>query len=388
MGISFELLAGDRSGAGPRLARLLTPHAEVETPAFMPVGTQATVKTLSPDELEEIGARIILGNTYHLYLRPGVEVIAEAGGLHSFMGWSGAILTDSGGFQVFSLSPLRKVTEEGVSFRSHLDGSEHFLSPEKAIQLQEAIGADIIMSFDECLPYPVEWEAARLSVERTSRWAARGRRVHRTDQALFGIVQGSTFTDLRTLSATQITALDFPGYAIGGLSVGEPKEAMYATLAWTTRLLPADRPRYLMGVGAPEDLVEGVARGVDLFDCVLPTRIARHGSIFTREGRIPVRDARYARDFGPPDPECDCYVCRRFSRAYLRHLLASNEILGLRLASYHNLAFLMRLMKEIRDAIRTGSFSEYRERFLARYVTRMEPRGSADHGRSLSEGRE
>lgn len=387
MAVSFSLIKGDDPG-GPRLGELFTPHGVVETPVFMPVGTQATVKTLTPEELEELGARIILSNTYHLYLRPGPDMIGKAGGLHRFMHWSGAILTDSGGFQVFSLSPLRKVSEEGVEFRSHVDGSKHFLSPEKAVALQETFGADIIMSLDECLPYPVDRDAAIISVDRTARWAERCRRAHQTDQALFGIVQGSTYPDLRERSVSQLVTLDFPGYAIGGLSVGEPKSEMYSALAWTTRLLPAAKPRYLMGVGAPEDLVEGVARGVDMFDCVLPTRIARHGSIFTRDGRLPIRDARYAQDFGPPDPDCSCYVCRNYSRAYLRHLFAAKEILGLRLASYHNLAFLLRLMEEIRAAVRAGTFAEYRTQFLDRYrpaVGREEP---APSGRSLSAGRE
>ncbi|MBE3578181.1 MAG: tRNA guanosine(34) transglycosylase Tgt [Limnochordales bacterium] len=387
MAISFRLIKGD-DPSGPRLGELCTPHGVVETPVFMPVGTQATVKTLTPEELEELGARIILSNTYHLYLRPGPELIGQAGGLHRFMHWSGAILTDSGGFQVFSLAPLRKVTEEGVEFRSHIDGSKHFLSPEKAVELQEIFGADIIMCLDECLPYPVGWEVASRAVDRTARWAERCRRAHRTDQALFGIVQGSTYPELRERSVNQLVALDFPGYAIGGLSVGEPKSEMYATLAWTTKLLPVTRPRYLMGVGAPEDLVEGVARGVDMFDCVLPTRIARHGSILTRDGRLPIRNARYARDLGPPDPDCDCYVCRNYSRAYLRHLFAANEVLGLRLASYHNLAFLLRLMAEMRDALREGRFEEYRAGFFARYRVSPDSEEPTPPGRSLRAGRE
>lgn len=346
---------------------MTTPHGAVKTPVFMPVGTQGSVKGISPHELEELGASIILGNTYHLYLRPGVDVIREAGGLHAFTGWRRPILTDSGGFQVFSLSHLRKVEEEGVWFRSHLDGSAHFIGPEEAVRIQEALGSDIAMAFDECPPYPCEEEALRAAVERTIRWARRCREAHRrSDQALFGIVQGGVDRALREACAEALIPLDFPGYAIGGLSVGEPKELMYEALEWTTAVLPTEKPRYLMGVGAPEDLLHGIARGVDMFDCVLPTRIARHGTVFTARGRLAVKNARYARDFTPLDPECDCYVCRHFTRAYIRHLLKANELLGFRLTTYHNLAFLLRLMKEARRRIESGEFEGWSREVLDR----------------------
>jgi len=340
-----------------------------ETPVFMPVGTQATVKTLNPEEVWDLGARIILSNTYHLYLRPGHDLVREAGGLHRFMNWKGAVLTDSGGFQVFSLADLRKITEEGVQFRSHIDGSTHFLSPEKAIAIENALGADIIMAFDECTPWPCDYDYAKRSLERTTRWAARCKAAHaRPDsQALFGIVQGSTFADLRRQSADELVELDFPGYGIGGLSVGEPKEMMHEMLEVQVPLLPADRPRYLMGVGSPEDLVEGVWRGIDMFDCVLPTRIARHGMVFLPDGKMTVRNAEFARDFLPIQEGCDCYACRNYSRAYIRHLLKADEMLGLRLCSIHNLRFLVRLMEEIRAALAAGTFAEYRKAFLERW---------------------
>ncbi|HEY8418562.1 MAG TPA: tRNA guanosine(34) transglycosylase Tgt [Limnochordales bacterium] len=351
-----------------RTGRLSTPHGELETPVFMPVGTQATVKTMTPHEVEGIGFRIILANTYHLYLRPGAELVREAGGLHRFMAWPHAILTDSGGFQVFSLARLRRIEEEGVTFQSHLDGSRHFISPEKSIEIQEALGADIIMAFDECAPYPCDYEYARRSMELTHRWAARCQKAHRRrDQALFGIVQGSVYEDLRAASARTLADMDFPGYGIGGLSVGEPKETMLAMLDVVNGILPVEKPRYLMGVGAPEDLVEGVARGVDMFDCVLPTRIGRHGTVFTRTGTLIVRDARYARDFGPLDPDCGCYVCRHYTRAYIRHLFKAGEVLGMRLATWHNLAFLHRLMAEMRAAIREGRFAQFRDEFRRTY---------------------
>jgi queuine tRNA-ribosyltransferase len=341
----------------------------VETPVFMPVGTQASVKTLNPEEVRDLGAQIILSNTYHLYLRPGHDLVAEAGGLHKFMNWGGSILTDSGGFQVFSLSELRKITEEGVKFRSHIDGSEHFLSPEKAIQVENALGADIIMAFDECTPWPCEHDYAKRSMERTTRWARRCKEAHQRpqDQALFGIVQGSTFADLRVEHAKQIVELDFPGYAVGGLSVGEPKELMAEMLDVTVPLLPEDKPRYLMGVGSPEDLVEGVWRGIDMFDCVLPTRIARHGTVFLPTGKLTVRNAEFARDFRPIQEGCDCYACQNYTRAYIRHLLKAEEMLGLRLCSIHNLRFLVRLMEEIRAALEAGTFAEYRTAFLTRW---------------------
>lgn len=364
-----------------RTGRLKTPHGELETPVFMPVGTQASVKTMTPDEVEGIGFRIILANTYHLYLRPGPELVREAGGLHRFMNWRHAILTDSGGFQVFSLAKLRRIQEEGVTFQSHLDGSRHFISPETSIAIQEALGADIIMAFDECAPYPCDYEYARRSMELTHRWAARCRAAHRrSDQALFGIVQGSVYPDLRAESARTLAAMDFPGYGIGGLSVGEPKEKMLEMLEVVNGILPREKPRYLMGVGAPEDLVEGVARGVDMFDCVLPTRIGRHGTVFTRTGTIIVRDARYARDFEPLDPDCGCYVCRNYTRAYIRHLFKAGEVLGMRLATWHNLAFLHRLMNDMRAAIREGTFPEFRTRFLQAY------RRSRETGTGCGEG--
>jgi len=354
-----------------RLGKISTPHGEIETPIFMPVGTQATVKTMTSEELKEVGAQIILSNTYHLYLRPGHDLVEEAGGLHKFMNWDGPILTDSGGFQVFSLGDLRQISEEGVEFRSHLDGSKHFLSPERAIEIENALGADIIMAFDECPPYPCSHEYAKASLERTIRWAKRCQDAHhRSNQALFGIVQGGIYQDLREQSAREITALDFPGYAIGGLSVGEPKEIMHEVLDYTVPLLPENKPRYLMGVGAPQDLVEGVARGIDMFDCVLPSRVARNGTLFTSHGRVVIKNAQYARDFTPLDPECGCYTCRNYTKAYLRHLFKAEEILGLRLATIHNLHFLLDLMKKIRQAIQEDRFSQFSEEFLGKYGSR------------------
>lgn len=352
-----------------RLGKLHTPHGVIDTPVFMPVGTQATVKTMTPEELKDLGAGIILSNTYHLFLRPGQDLIKEAGGLHAFMHWDGAILTDSGGFQVFSLGDLRKIKEEGVEFRSHLDGSRQFLSPEIATQVQMALGSDIVMAFDECAPYPCTHQYTKDSLERTTRWAKRCRDTLTTAarQALFGIVQGGVYRDLRAQSAAEITALDLPGYAVGGLSVGEPKEIMYEVLEHTVPLLPRDKPRYLMGVGSPDALIEGVMRGIDMFDCVLPTRIARNGTAMTRFGKLVVRNANVARDFTPIDPTCDCYTCRNYSRAYVRHLLKADEILGLRLMTIHNLRFLQILMGEIREALAQERLPEYRERFFADY---------------------
>jgi queuine tRNA-ribosyltransferase len=334
----------------------------------MPVGTQATVKTLTPEELKELGAEIILSNTYHLYLRPGADLIAEAGGLHNFMHWDRPILTDSGGFQIFSLGSLRRLTDEGVVFRSHLDGSEHYFTPEKAVRVQELLGSDIAMVLDECIAYPASYDDAVRAVERTTRWAKMALAAHRrSDQVLFGIVQGSTFPDLRLKSLHELVALDFPGYAIGGLSVGEPKEIMYEILDLVVPRLPEDKPRYLMGVGSPDCLWEGVERGVDMFDCVLPTRIARNGTVFTQEGKVVVRNAAYARDFGPLDPQCDCYVCRNYTRAYIRHLIKANEVLGIRLTTYHNLYFMMRLLERIRAAISQDLFAAAKEEFFAHY---------------------
>lgn len=376
MAVHYTLLKECKQ-TGARLGYLETPHGRIETPVFMPVGTQATVKTMSPEELKKIGSSIILSNTYHLYLRPGHEIVREAGGLHRFMNWDRAILTDSGGFQVFSLSNLRKINEEGVVFRSHLSGEKLFISPEKSIEIQNALGADIIMAFDECPPYPAEREYVKDSLERTTRWAERCLEAHRqTDtQALFGIVQGGMYPDLRAQSARELIALDFPGYAIGGLSVGEPKELMYEVLAATTPLLPTDKPRYLMGVGSPDALIEGVIHGVDMFDCVLPTRIARNGTAMTSLGRVVVRNARYARDFSPLDLACDCHTCRHYTRAYLRHLVKADETFGLRLITYHNLYFLLHLMEQVRQAIREDRLADFRDTFFAQYYGSNANRG-------------
>lgn len=353
---------------GARAGVLQTPHGSIETPVFMPVGTQATVKAMTPDELSGMGARIILSNTYHLFLRPGSKLIREAGGLHRFMDWDGAILTDSGGFQVFSLSDLRKVTDEGVTFRSHLDGSSHFMTPERAMEIQEDLGSDIAMCFDECVPYPATESASLEAVMRTTRWAQRCRAVHRkADQALFGIVQGSVFEGQRRRSAEALMEIGFDGYAIGGLSVGEPHSEMYRILDVLNPILPKDRPRYLMGVGLPSNLLEGVSRGVDMFDCVLPTRTGRNGTVFFSGGRLNLKNAAFARDFSPIDPECDCMVCRRFTRAYIRHLYKAGEILAARLCSWHNLHFLIHLMKKAREAIVKGRFPEFRQAFLQRF---------------------
>jgi queuine tRNA-ribosyltransferase len=346
---------------------LTTVHGAVPTPAFIPVGTQATVKSLTPDELSALGAEIILGNTYHLYLRPGIPLIAELGGLHRFMGWNGPIITDSGGYQVFSLARLRQVSDEGVLFRSHIDGSEHFFTPELAIQFQEALGADIIMAFDECPPYSNDFDAVRESMERTHRWAQRCQESQRRNQALYGIVQGGMFEELRRQSANFITSLGFDGYAIGGLSLGEPKEVTKQVVEETVPLLPKDKPRYLMGVGSPEDLIEGVSRSIDLFDSALPTRIARNGGLFTREGRCIIRNARFRDWEGPIEDGCDCYTCRNFSAAYLHHLFKCEELLAYRLATLHNLRFVLRLMEEMRQHILDGTFPAFKDSFLACY---------------------
>ncbi|MEJ9282193.1 MULTISPECIES: tRNA guanosine(34) transglycosylase Tgt [Ureibacillus] len=355
--------------SGARLGIVHTPHGSFETPAFMPVGTQATVKTMSPEELKEMGAGIILSNTYHLWLRPGNEIVKEAGGLHQFMNWDRPILTDSGGFQVFSLSDLRKIEEEGVYFRNHLNGDKLFLSPEKSIQIQNDLGADIIMAFDECPPYPATYEYMLQSVDRTTRWAKRCKEAHQRpkEQGLFGIVQGGEFEDLRKRSAEALVELDFPGYAVGGLSVGEPKDVMYRVLEFTTPLLPENKPRYLMGVGSPDALIEGAIRGIDMFDCVLPTRIARNGTLMTSQGRLVIKNAQYAKDFGPLDPNCDCYTCKNYSRAYIRHLIRTGEIFGLRLTTYHNLYFLLRLMEQVRQAIREDRLLDFRNEFFEQY---------------------
>lgn len=366
--IRYELIK-KCSKTGARLGRVHTPHGVIDTPCFMPVGTQATVKAMAPFELEEIDAKIILSNTYHLYLRPGHEIVREAGGLHSFMNWDRAILTDSGGFQVFSLSKLRRISEEGVEFSSHIDGSKHFFSPEKAIEIENALGADIIMAFDECIPYPCEYDYALNSTKRTSRWAARCKKAHKNieTQALFGIVQGSMYKDLRQQSANELVELDFPGYAIGGLSVGEPADLMYEVLEYTVPILPENKPRYLMGVGSPDYLVEGTARGIDMFDCVLPTRIGRNGTAMTSSGKVVVRNATYERDFSPLDHKCDCYTCRNFTRAYIRHLIKVDEILGVRLVTWHNIYFLIKLMENVRQAISEDRLLEFRNDFFNEY---------------------
>jgi queuine tRNA-ribosyltransferase len=367
--MKFEVVATD--GAA-RAGRLTTTHGVVETPVFMPVGTHGTVKALGPDDLRAAGAQIVLANTYHLFLRPGHEVVRELGGLHRFMGWDGVILTDSGGFQVFSLSKLRKITDAGVEFRSPVDGSIHFLSPEIAVEVQQALGADIMHPLDECLAYPASHEAAERSLELTLRWAARSKAAHvgrsAASQAMFGIVQGGTDEELRTRAARATVELGFDGYAIGGMAVGEPKQAMYDLTALVASLVPAGQPRYLMGVGKPEDLVEAVARGVDMFDCVLPTRNARNGQAFTADGPVTLKQARYARAAAPLDAECTCYACRDFSRAYLRHLFMSGELLAYRLLTLHNVTFFLRLMREMRSAIAEGVFGPFQARFFARYA--------------------
>ncbi|MBG9795468.1 queuine tRNA-ribosyltransferase [Paenibacillus dendritiformis] len=366
--VTYELIKTCKQ-TGARLGIVHTPHGSFETPTFMPVGTQATVKTMSPEELKEMNAKIILSNTYHLFLRPGHEIVREAGGLHKFMNWDRAILTDSGGFQVFSLSDMRNIEEEGVHFRSHLNGDKLFISPEKAMEIQNALGSDIMMAFDECAPYPAEHSYVKHSLERTTRWAERCLNSHARphDQALFAIVQGGMYEDLRIQSAKDLTSMDFPGYAIGGLSVGEPKPLMYEVLETTVPLLPDSKPRYLMGVGSPDALVEGSMRGIDMFDCVLPTRIARNGTTMTSQGRLVVRNAKFTRDFGPLDPNCDCYTCRNYSRAYLRHLIKADETFGLRLTTYHNLYFLMNLMRQVREAIREDRLRDFRDEFFEAY---------------------
>jgi len=356
------------SNTRARAGMLTIPHGAVPTPVFAPVGTQATVKSLTPEELVSLGATIVLANTYHLYLRPGIEIIEKLGGLHRFMGWSGPMITDSGGYQVFSLAHLRRVSEEGVLFRSHIDGSEHFLTPELCVRFQEALGADIIMALDECPPYGASFDAVKEATERTHRWAQRCQESRqRRDQAIYGIVQGGEFTELRRHSASALTSLGFAGYAIGGLSLGEPKEVTNVMVEETVALLPRDKPRYLMGVGSPEDLFEGVSRGIDIFDSALPTRIARNGGLFTRYGRKIIRNARFRDWDGPIDEGCDCYTCCNFSAAYLHHLFKCEELLAYRLATIHNLRFIMRLMAEIRESILNGTFPSFKESFLANY---------------------
>lgn len=351
----FQIVKLDNS-SNARAGVLHTLHGVVHTPVFMPVGTYGTVKTCSPDELKSLGAEIILGNAYHLYLRPGHNIVKKAGGLHKFMAWNGSILTDSGGFQVFSLGANREITEEGAIFKSEIDGSKHFFSPERSIEIQTAIGADIIMNFDECTPYPCDYEYAKNSMELTLRWAKRCKKAHKSKQLLFGIVQGSVYHDLRRKCAEKLVEMDFDGYALGGLSVGEEKEIMYEIVGFTTPILPKNKPHYLMGVGTPENIVEAVSLGIDMFDCVLPTRNARNGSLFTSEGMLKIKNAKFKRDFTSLDPKCRCYTCKNFTRSYLRHLFIANEILAHRLHTIHNLHFYLSLMRGIRRSIIDGTF--------------------------------
>lgn len=354
---------------GARYGILHTPHGDVETPMFMPVGTLATVKGISPEQLKQMNSGVILSNTYHLWLRPGEDVVEKAGGLHQFMNYDGPILTDSGGFQVFSLGKTRKIEEEGVTFKSIVDGRKLFLSPEKAIQIQNSLGADIIMSFDECAPYPCTHDYMKNSVERTLRWAKRGKDAHQkaNQQALFGIVQGGEFEDLREMCAKELVAMDFPGYSIGGTSVGEPKDVMYKMIDDSIKWLPEDKPRYLMGVGNPIDLIEGAIRGIDMFDCVLPTRVARHGALMTSHGRVNINNEKYKYDFTTLDEECDCYTCKNYTKAYLRHLHKTDEIFGKSLLSIHNVRFLLKLSEQIRQAIREDRLNDFKEEFLEKY---------------------
>lgn len=387
--VTFALDEGDR---GPRAGRLHTAHGAVNTPAFMPVGTQATVKALAPADVRSTGAQILLCNAYHLMLRPGASLIARAGGLHGFMAWDGPILTDSGGYQVFSLGHLRKVTDDGADFRSHIDGSRHVLTPERAMAVEHDLGADIIMAFDECPPADASRAAAEAATERTHRWAERCIAAHDTQQALFAICQGGMYADLRRASAEVIAGLDVVGCAIGGLSVGEEKALTWPMLDASIGPLPVTKPRYMMGVGSPEDLIEGVRRGVDMFDSVLPTRLGRNGALFTLNGRVNIRNARFADDLDPVDPDCDCLACTGFSAAYLRHLFVAEELLGYRLASQHNIRFLVRLMERARAAILAGAFATFADTFLARYrpaneAARLEQRRAREGQPESQEGK-
>ena len=373
MSFNFEVLKKDIQ-TGARLGRIMTRHGEVHTPAFMPVGTQGTVKALLPEILSELGVEMILGNTYHLYLRPGHQLIRDLGGLHHFMHWDKPILTDSGGFQVYSLGALRKINEAGVLFQSHIDGSRHFISPEIAVSIQKALGSDIVMCLDECTPYPVTLREAEKSLDLTLQWAVRSKKAAKnSEQALFGIVQGGMYPDLRKKSVEKLVEINFDGYALGGLSVGEPKEIMMNTVVNINPLLPFDKPRYLMGVGLPEDIVACVDHGVDLFDCVIPTRSARNGLLFTNHEKVVIKHARYRDDPLPVDRLCDCYTCRNYSRAYLRHLFMAKEILAMVLNTVHNVRFYMRLMERIREAIREDRYLEFKEKFLSsrRLIDRM-----------------
>jgi len=362
--LKYELIKKDKFSKA-RLGKIYTNRGIIETPIFMPVGTRATVKAMNVDELKEIGSQIILGNTYHLYLRPGQEIIRAAGGLHKFMNWDRPILTDSGGFQVFSLGAIRKITEEGVMFRSHIDGSKHFISPEKSMEIQNDLGSDIMMAFDECAPYPASYDYVKNSMERTIRWLKRCKEYHKNteNQALFGIIQGGMYKDLRKISAIETCSMDLPGYAVGGLSVGEPKDVMIEYLNYTTEFMPEDKPRYLMGVGTPDYLFEAVEAGIDMADCVLPTRLGRNGTAITTYGKVVIKNAKYAKDFTPLDETCDCYACKNHTKAYIRHLMNVNEILGARLLSTHNLRFLLKTMENIRQAIREDRFLEYKKEF-------------------------
>ncbi len=368
MAIRFELIHEDKN-SGARTGILHTPHGSFETPIFMPVGTQATVKTLSSQEIKEVSDGLILGNTYHLWLQPGEKIVKDHGGIRGFMNWDGALLTDSGGYQVFSLSDIRNITEEGVTFRHHLNGSTLHLTPEESIAIQNDLGADIIMSFDECPPFHSDYDYMKESVERTIRWAKRGKDVHKfpDKQALFGIVQGGPYKELRKYSIEELVKINFPGYSIGGLSVGESKKEMYEMLEYMKDLMPKDKPRYLMGVGSPDDLIVGALNGIDMFDCVLPTRIARHGTAMTSLGKVVIKNKTFEEDQSPLDPNCDCFVCRNHTKAYLRHLLKGKEMLGQRLVTYHNLYFLKTLMKQIREAIKTDSLLEFKSEFFKNY---------------------
>jgi queuine tRNA-ribosyltransferase len=366
-GFKLEIKHVDKNSKA-RYGILHTNHGDVELPMFMPVGTLATVKTLSPEEVKSLGAGVILSNTYHLSLRPGEDIVAKAGGLHKFMNYDGPMLTDSGGFQVFSLSDNRQITEEGVTFKNHLNGSKLFMSPERSIEIEQKLGADIAMSFDECCPYPVTHDYMKKSVERTLRWAKRGQIAHtREDQALFGIVQGGEFEDLRKFCAEELVKMDFDGYSIGGTSIGEPKDVMYKMVSYAVKYLPDDKPRYLMGVGSVDEILDGIEKGVDMFDCVLPTRIARHGALMTSTGRVNIRDSKYKEDFTPLDKECDCYCCKNYTKAYLRHLYVCDEAFGKRLLSIHNVRFLIHMMENARKAIKEDRFSEFKKEFLDKF---------------------
>lgn len=368
MKIKYTLVHKDQK-TNARRGILHTNHGDYATPIFMPVGTRATVKTLSPEELKDIHSAVVLANTYHLWLRPGEDIVAKAGGLHKFMNYDGPILTDSGGFQVFSLAEKKNIKEDGVLFKSHIDGRKLFLTPELSIQIQNKLDSDIAMSFDECPPYPVTYDYMKQSVERTIRWAKRGKDVHSNEnQSLFGIVQGGEFEDLRNFSAKETVKLDFDGYSIGGTSVGEDKDTMYKMIDYAIKYLPEDKPRYLMGVGDPLDILEGVERGVDMFDCVLPTRIARHGNAFTRHGKLNIRNEKYKEDFTPIEDTCDCYACRHYTKAYIRHLMVCEETFGARLLSIHNLRFLIKLVEDIRENIEKDTFSEFKEQFIQNYT--------------------